>query len=296
MSKSLILVKVEAVIPYVPPGCTDPVIKHLAMTDYSTIKPLVLYDIPSNESSPRCWGPNTAKTRFNLSYKRIPFTTQWLEYPSIAPTMKSLGADPLLPASQSPNGEPFYTLPVIYDPNQNKYVTDSFVIAQYLDNVYPTPGRDLFPEGTLVLQRAWEAAVTGALQKGLRAVYVGVPAKLNPPSSEYFTRTRTKRFGVNTWEEISPKTDDASDPNSRAAHLKELQAGLAELDGWLKLSGGGGKWVMGDHLSWADVLMGRWLLWFSRVAEDWEEIKRWNDGRWSRFLDNILAESNVKLD
>ncbi|EIW74228.1 hypothetical protein CONPUDRAFT_26636, partial [Coniophora puteana RWD-64-598 SS2] len=98
---------------------------------------------------------------FNLSYKRIPFTTQWLEYPSIAPTMKSLGADPLVPASRSSNGEPFYTLPVIYDPNHDKYVTDSFAIAQYLNNVYPTPGRELFPEGTVALLHAWEAALTG---------------------------------------------------------------------------------------------------------------------------------------
>ncbi|EIW84770.1 hypothetical protein CONPUDRAFT_46993 [Coniophora puteana RWD-64-598 SS2] len=266
------------------------------MAEYSTIKPLVLYDIPSNESSPRCWGPNTAKTRFNLSYKRIPFTTQWVEYPSIAPTMESLGADPLLPVAQSPSDEPSYTLPVIYDPNHDKYVTDSFAIAQYLDSVYPTPGRELFPEGTAALQRAWEAAFTGALQKGLRAVYAGVPAKLNPPSGEYFARTRAKRFGVNTWEEISSNALDASDPSSRAAHLRELQAGLAGVEGWLKVSSGGGKWVMGDHLSWADVFLGAWLLWFSRVAEDWEEIKGWHGGRWGRFFDDILAESDVKLD
>ena len=266
------------------------------MADYSTIKPIVLYDIPSNDNPSQTWGPNTAKARLALGYKRIPFTTEWVEYPSIASTMKSLGADPLLPAPEGANGDAFYTLPVIYDPNHDKYVTDSFVIAQYLDKTYPTPGRELFPEGTAPLQRAWGTAFTDAMQKGVRAVYAGVPANLNPPSREYFERTRTKRFGVRTWDEISSKLVDESDPNSRAAHLRELRAGLSTVEEWIRLNNAEGKWVMGKRLSWADIFLGSWLFWASRGLEEWKEVKGWHGGRWGRFLDDVSAECALKMD
>jgi glutathione S-transferase len=47
--------------------------------------------------------------------------------------------------------QPHYTLPVIYDPNTNTAVSDSYNIAKYLDEHYPdTP--TAIPRGTEVFQ------------------------------------------------------------------------------------------------------------------------------------------------
>jgi hypothetical protein len=85
-----------------------------------------------------------------LNFKGLPFKTEWLEYPDIKPTLIKLG---VAPSSTLPDGSPFYTLPVISDPNKvtadgkPTIVGDSQVIAEYLDKQYPSK-EALIPEDT----------------------------------------------------------------------------------------------------------------------------------------------------
>jgi glutathione S-transferase len=135
---------------------------------------ITLYDVPSDVSG-KAWSPNMWKARcvllikylackftqhysglrYVLNHKGIPYKTTWLEYPEIEPTMRSIGA---LPTSTKTDGSPYYSLPTIVDPSRRTssggptVVSESFLIAEYLDEAYPTPD-PLFPEGTKALQK-----------------------------------------------------------------------------------------------------------------------------------------------
>jgi glutathione S-transferase len=71
--------------------------------------------------------------------------------------MRSIGA---APTGEKPDGSPLYTLPAIVDPSRTTssggptVVSESFRIAEYLDEAYPTPSTGaLFPPGTKALQQ-----------------------------------------------------------------------------------------------------------------------------------------------
>ncbi|TFY51247.1 hypothetical protein EVJ58_g10668, partial [Rhodofomes roseus] len=93
---------------------------------------IILYDIPSTVPG-NAWSANTWKTRFALNYKGIPYRTQWVEYPDIAPLLTSLGVSPNTPSTWTFP----YTLPAIYDPRTRTVLMDSIKIARYLDETYP---------------------------------------------------------------------------------------------------------------------------------------------------------------
>lgn len=52
------------------------------------------------------------------------------------------------------DGTPYYCVPIIYDPNTDTVVSDSFDIAIYLEKQYPNT-RTLIPKGTEVLQAVY---------------------------------------------------------------------------------------------------------------------------------------------
>jgi glutathione S-transferase len=98
--------------------------------------------------------------RIILNYKRIPFTTVWIEYADVGNTVAALGAPP---SAHYPDGSPRYTVPTIYDPNTGRLVTDSVEIAKYLDEQYPE--RLVFPNGMADQQAAFAQSITPTLAK-----------------------------------------------------------------------------------------------------------------------------------
>ena len=119
-----------------------------------------------------------------LNFKGIPYKTEWVEYPDIAPTMKSFG---LLPNAE---GTP-YTIPAlrIYS---DKYIMDSLKIAKELELRYPSPSlyldSPILPKVMDIIPNILET-MRGALMPKIP------PTLLNPSSAEYFEETRAKRFG-----------------------------------------------------------------------------------------------------
>jgi len=234
--------------------------------------PIIFYDIPSSLAN-NAWSPNTWKARYALNIKGVPYKTQWVEYPDIEALAKKINA----PATGTKgDGSPMYTLPIINDPNTGKVVSDSFLIAEYLDATYPN-GPTLFPAGTKPLVAAFESGVVGALG-GVLMLQLAVSCYiLNPSSKEYFRRTREAAFGKKI-EEFSPASQ-------RDADVAKGKEGFAKVDEWLVKSGG--KFVLGNTVSYADGVLAGWLTWFKATDAIWKDVATWHNGRWATYLENV---------
>ncbi|KIJ59653.1 hypothetical protein HYDPIDRAFT_100338 [Hydnomerulius pinastri MD-312] len=235
-------------------------------------KPIIFYDIPhSVQGSP--WSPNTLKTRYTLGYKGIPFTTTWVEYPDIEPLLKSKGAKPT-----QVNGLTVYTLPVIEDPSTGAVISDSYDIALYLDKTYPDTPK-VIPDGTQALIEAFHSGILTAFKDTILLSSVIGCAKLNPPSQEYYKRTRVERYNKK-WEDFSP-------PEARPEQWKEMRRAWNAVDGWYQKSSG--TFIMGDKPCFADFIVGGRIKWakVSYSDNDWNEMAKWNGGRWEKLLKDL---------
>jgi glutathione S-transferase len=93
-----------------------------------------------------------------LNYKKIPYTTVWVEYADIQTMSKEIGATT---TEKRPTGEPRYTLPTIRNPATGEIIADSAKIIAYLEEKYPE--RPLIPAGTLEQQLAFSGKIFGAI-------------------------------------------------------------------------------------------------------------------------------------
>ncbi|CZT16037.1 related to putative glutathione S-transferase [Ramularia collo-cygni] len=106
----------------------------------------ILYDLSHKGPEPNtCWSPNVWKTRLILNYKKIPYTSQFIDHPNIASTLSSLNItpNPSPPPGSSPAPKPSpYTLPAIKLPNGTS-LQDSAAIAPKLEETCPEPSLHL---------------------------------------------------------------------------------------------------------------------------------------------------------
>ena len=97
-----------------------------------------------------------------MLFKKLEFTTEWVELPDIEVLYHTHG----IPASSTRlDGSPYYTLPLIHDLSTGAFVSESLVIAKYLDATYPDTPR-LLPLGgdeSFVLHKVFVDAVQGKL-------------------------------------------------------------------------------------------------------------------------------------
>lgn len=239
----------------------------------SGLKPIIFYDIPCIVQG-QPWSPNTMKTRYCLTFKGLPFQTVWLEFPDIKPFYEqhSLAPTTLLDIKGAPT--PVDTLPIIMDPNTNRLITDSFAIAQYLDEQYPDTPKVL-PNNTAALVHVFQTAFRNAMMgASLLACFRGVQ-KLNPVSKEYYIRTRGEQFGI-PWEQFAS-------PEKREQQRNALRAACDTMDGWYATSSG--QFILGDTPCFADFMVAGLYKWIQYCFEEWEEVKIWNGGRWRRLVE-----------
>ena len=66
--------------------------------------------------------------RIALNYKRLPYRTEWVEYPDIEATLRAIGGAPTAKVSLNDGSggkKDHYTLPAIHDSHTNAVITDS---------------------------------------------------------------------------------------------------------------------------------------------------------------------------
>ncbi|KAJ3486894.1 hypothetical protein NLJ89_g11766 [Agrocybe chaxingu] len=248
---------------------------------------IIFYDIPSTFPN-NVWSANTWKTRYCLNYKRIPYKTEWVEYPDIEPLCKRVGIAPTS-KKEDGSGRDHYTLPAIYDPSTGAYVSDSFAIAQYLDKTYPDTPR-IFPGGTDGLQAAFEPAFRSNLGELWRFAILAECVGLNPVSEEYFRRTR-KEIGGKTIEEVVPKGEEA------VKVWKGVEEGLGRVDAWYQKNDGKGRYLLGETLSWGDFVVAGYLICskiiWGEESREWKDIGSWHGGRWKALIESLKKYETV---
>ena len=201
----------------------------------------------------------------------MPFKSEWVEYPDIAALYQKYG---VLATEKKSDGSPHYTLPLIHDESTGRFISGSTFIAKYLDETYPDTPK-LFHPGTDALIRAYDVAYL----KQIAAVFPFVSLKtysfLNARSVEHFQ----KKLAAGNKE---------LEGDERSAQWAKVEQGLAVVDSWW---GKGDEFVMGDTLSFADIITGSWLVWVRTVIgeedEEWKQVTSWQDGRWGKLLKKL---------
>ncbi|KAF8965878.1 hypothetical protein BDZ97DRAFT_738541 [Flammula alnicola] len=241
---------------------------------------IVFYDIASAAPG-GAWSPSTWKVRYCLNFKAIPYRTEWIEMPDIEAHCKKFG----IAANIKRNGEPCYTLPAIHDPSTGVYIGDSIRIAEYLEKQYPNKPT-VFPYNTLGLQMEFETAFWTQLRAMWQFIVPAAFPRLNEASKEFYRRTRENSFGKKL-EDIAPTGDDA------VKEWAKVEEGFGKAAVWYSKNGGKGPFLMGETLSWADLVVGAYLAWFRIIwgeeSREWRDIVSWHGGRWKSVYEALKA-------
>lgn len=219
----------------------------------------ILYDIPSRGSQPHCWSLNPWKARLALNYKNVPYKTEWVEYPDIAPKFKGYNIAP----NDGKTSYAEYSCPAVKFPD-GTYIMDSRKIAEALERLQPQPSLHMH-RGELI-DRTQKAVLGG--QMGLAPIVMPrVPEHILPPrSAEYFRETRGKRFGMPLAE--LAKSDRAGEAAWKNAepHLNEIKEILSE--------NGDGPYVLGKEPSFADFIIAGFWDFLRRLDQDGDVFER----------------------
>ncbi|EGN96659.1 hypothetical protein SERLA73DRAFT_184766 [Serpula lacrymans var. lacrymans S7.3] len=113
---------------------------------------------------------------------------------------------------------------------------------------------------------------------------------LNPSSEKYFRETRESKFGIKI-EEFSPVGA------KRDADLAKGKEGLSTVHGWLSKNGGG-KYILGSTVSYADGITGGWINWI-RITQGpdsavWKSLASHNGGFWGKYLSDLDTYASVQ--
>jgi glutathione S-transferase len=278
------------------------------MTDPTN--PLIFYDI-SSPLQPRSYAPNPSKTRLALNFKRLAFTTHYIDILDIASVRASFAC----PATRTlADGTDFPTLPVLHDPATGAVVGDSVDIANYLDSTFPGAGGCLFPtdadadNAEAARWRTYEspckstpfyaplsirpADMPNAVYARFNvhvdttfSAHVGAFAEFlpfNPETADDVKALFAKRSRLPSWDVLSVRGE---------ARRPLLEAFRADLGTLAALFGGGdgGPFLEGERASYADLIVGGWLNMFEVVmpADEWVEFRAWHGGVFARLHDTL---------
>ncbi|CUA68606.1 hypothetical protein RSOLAG22IIIB_07981 [Rhizoctonia solani] len=192
--------------------------------------------------------------------------------------LKELGVGP------SSEKFPYYTLPVIADPSSDPnvkptYVAESFAIALYLDEKYPTPKYPaIFPSGTRGVQHLLVNQYLPSLITILfPLVYPKLPQFLDEVSMAYLRRTRSPEiFEPLPKEEETKKREEAQ--NKFAGIAKSL-----DFDG-------DDSFIMGNQPSFIDFAFGGIFFTIETLGSaQMKLIAQWHDGKWGNYWKRVQA-------
>lgn len=212
--------------------------------------------------------------------KGLEYKTIFVDYTDIESVCIQLGAKPT-GIKFDGSGQPRYTFPVIHDPRHgpDHVISDSFKIAEYLDETYPdTP--QLLPQGTKTLQ----AAFISTFEKNVNMSPITIPAAhtyLGSRAQESYRKV-CEAFVGKKLEELSPPGP------VREACWQKVREWFGVVDGWLQKEDHNGPYVMGETISFADIAVVSCLATFRNLvgdsSEEWQELIHWHSGRWDRLV------------
>jgi glutathione S-transferase len=276
---------------------------HFNMTDSD---PLVLYDI-SSPLQPRSYAPNPSKARLALSFKQVPFKITWVDILDITSVRNGLNC----PATrQLDDGSEYCTLPMLQDPVSGKVIGDSFDIAHFLDETFPTSGSCLFPPDSTCTGLDYESPhrdtvfiaplTTNEGHKNVAyahfnthvdatfTAYIILYAQylpFNPETSDAAKAVFVKRAHLNSW-------DDMCVQGKAREELKvSFQEGLTSLSQLFRVNESG-PYLEGEKANYADLIMGGWLNMLSLImpGEEWREFRMWHGGVFARLHDALQED------
>jgi hypothetical protein len=202
------------------------------MNPWRSAKPKALSRSPQAESNRVC------PARLLLNYKRLPYTTTWLEYPEIALHLKSLSVSLLSSgklasstdqqnSGTTPNEtDTPYTIPTI-SLTPTHHIMDSVAIAAYLESTYPVP--PIHPDAPEVA--TVEKAVGAAFSPIAPIIVSGIPRNLLNDSSK-------KHFEKGFEDGVGMSTEEFGRTVTREACLEKAREPWVELASLLKKNGG----------------------------------------------------------
>ena len=175
-------------------------------------------------------------------------------------------------------------------------VSDSGAIARYLDSTYPD-APTLIPAEADALTAALGAALWTVFNpdEDLGAIIVPAAfAQLRERSRPYFRETREKWAGGKL-EELAPAGSE-----KRAKCWETIRKGMNKIaTKWLEADGKEKLFFMGDSISYADITVAGFLVWIKIVvgedSKDWQDVLKWNDGRWARFMEAFKRYEGVDV-
>lgn len=232
--------------------------------------------------------PLTLLTSYALNLKSIPYRTEWVELPDVKATRIAHGVAPV--RSHADNTD-FHTLPMIHDPNTSTYVGDSFDIAVYLDAQYPDSSNGkprLMAPGTIGVHRVFNAHVDALFTRHVILAMEGL--LFNPATAEASKAEFARRANVGSWEDLRVKG---------SARAKLLEAFQAELEAFGRLwpqggGDGGGPFLEGETVGYADFIVGGWLGMLSVTLPEWGQLCEWQGGRWGRLHEALRPWAEQK--
>jgi len=266
-------------------------------------KPLILYDI-SSPRRPRSYAPNPSKARLALSFKRVTFTTNWVDITEISNIRKGL----VCPATRKlDDGSDYYTLPMVQDPASGRVVGDSFDIANYLEDTFPNSGGNLFPQDSTRTGLDYEspqkdtvffAPITtnqGSKNEAYANFNLHVDTTFsahmllvaqflpfNPETAEAAKALFVKRAHLRSWDDLTVQGEAREQIK---AAFKVALTSLAQLFMVHKT----GPYLEGEKANYADLIVGGWLNMFSATMpeEEWKEFRTWHGGVFARLHDAL---------
>ncbi|KAL0569528.1 hypothetical protein V5O48_012440 [Marasmius crinis-equi] len=231
--------------------------------------------LSSNLSSP------TIFPRFALNYKKIPYKDIQIPISEVKSTAKSVGAPP---TSTKPDGSPKYTVPFIYDSTTGKLVSDSFLIAEYLDEAYPDTPR-IVPLGMRVLQAIFCQTMVSAFVPIYPAIQPATEAQWMPKEFvEDLVRLDSRR-----------STASALSVEEEAAAWGQTRAALGEIAlAYGTRAAEDSAFVMGGSTpTYADIAFTSFLWWVRTVygedSEIWGGIGGVGEGIIGKLCQDTLA-------
>lgn len=240
---------------------------------------IVFYDISiASDHNPRqAFSPMTWKIRYALNVKKLDFDTAWLEYHEIEPTITKLGGKP---TTTKPDGTPWYTLPVIYDPATKQVISDSRDIVEYLDKQYPTTQK-LITNPTF--ETEWEGAILENVLKNLPlSAFMVLHNRASPPAARHIRKIREAQFGA-TLEALS--TEEATRKQWEA-----FEEGMTNVSEYYKKAGT--TFLSKEEVPmWADLIVGALVIAhkfiFGEDSKEWKRILEWDGGLWKRLSEAL---------